>query len=292
MNSLFKKRAIALILAVCLIVGSVNFIVINVWDKMNETYALSEKDRALAEDLASMTGKTADSLLRMKSTSGSWNDVVSNLGNLDMHEKMSDKHLQDLLSAEGFSETEISEATMFVEQVLFNLNEILRNETPFEAATVAVVNDKSDNKSEAFRKLGQEFDKNLAAYFALKLQGEFIYMQSVIDEYLYCLQIGVDLNLLIYDKEAYEKAVLEKSAQLLREDAITMNDISARVIEALQPGKSDISSNAALELSENSLTGIADKIVINTPKGPRPPDPAQEAMDEIDSINNSWMSGW
>ena len=289
------KRGIALILGICLIIGCINFYVFDVWDRISETYNISQRDRALAEDLSSMTGKTADSLMQLKSKSGSWNDVINNLGNEEIQEKLSDEQLQNLIETESFSASEISEAKMLMDQISFNLGEILRNESSFEIAMttdIAFRNDnKTDNKTEIYRKIGQSFDKNLAIYFALKLQDKFGSLQMVIDEYLYCLQIDVDLSLLITDTETYEKAVLEKGAQLMREEAITVDDISTRMLETLQPKKADFSSNADSELPTANTGSTAVSPVNIVPKDPQPQDPAKEIMDEIDKINQIWMSG-
>lgn len=311
-----RKRIVSFALVICLIIGSANVYIFDVWGKAAEAYDNLKKERAIAEDLASMTGKSADSLLQMKAISGSWNSVINTLGNTEEIERMTNAQLQQLIAENGFSEDSVSDADVFVSQILFNLEEILRNDSlDSNMAAVSMVhnapvnntpvnnaqfhnapvynapfdNDPVDNDMEAYRKIGQAFDKNLATFYALKLQDKLGSIQNVIDEYLYCLQIDVDLGLLMIDGLSYEKALADNGVILTREGAITAEDISSRMLAALQSKRkaSPVADRPELPMSVSNDKPINQLIAM--PKDPRPPDPAKEAMDEIDKINNSWM---
>lgn len=287
-----KKQVIAGILAISFVVGSINFYIFDVGEKMLNLYATTKQDNEIAQALADISGQSKTALLKQKNETGSWNDVVSDLNNTHNTEKMSIEELERLIAEEGYSEDEVSNVKLIVEQLLMSLEEIVRSTStlPELPNTLITNNQKNISEESNYQKIGDLFDKNLIIYLALKLKDDFGSVQAVIDEYLYCLQVDVDLRLYIADKKVYEKLIVEKSAQLVREEAITMDDISNYMIEKLQQKNEGIYDSKKVEIQkdDNIERDTGNILPSYTPEDPRPQDPTKEIMDEINKINQSW----
>lgn len=293
-----KYRIISLILIVCILASGVTIYTTGGFEKIGAMVAQNKNDRRVAEDIASLTGYAASDIMQLRSESGNWNDTIDNLDGINS-QKMSNDELAALLEKESFTNEEVSEAQALVMQIRFNLDEILRDDPGANAPqtpTLTSAFDKTEDECEAYKKVGQAFDGNLAVYLGLKLKGKFGSLQAAVDEYLYCLQIGVDLTLCIADAEEYDQKIIEKSAELMREDAITAAKISDYMLSLLQKPKqqTELPDTDKKETDAfDPMSGIPNPNK-NTPEyavtNPKPQDPTQAVMDEIQAINNSWTN--
>ena len=97
--------------------------------------------------------------------------------------------------------------------------------------TTETIKDSVDKKGEditAFKELLGKFDLNTSVSLMLKLKKDFGSIDNVLDEYLCCLQIGINLEDYIKDKEEYQKQKKEKAAGLDSSKIITIKIIEEK----------------------------------------------------------------
>jgi len=273
------------------IVGSYNAGAVN-------QYEIIDSDRKMAEDISDITGISVYKLLEMRESSASWNDVMEKIQQDDTTDiDISDSELTKL--TEGFSKEDIDYANALVSRVVFNLREI---NAKSDSAAVSVPNpndlETADNNDDYdFKSLDSSFRKNLAIYLILALKDSFGSMELVLDEYLYCLQVGVDLRLCVTNREEYDKQIAEKSGQLLKSNAITVAIIeekmlsvfSANVTEEIigDAAGSSAPQNDGDAEANNMQLPTAPAVEANIPviENPMPKDPAAEVYNEIIRIS-------
>ena len=295
------KRIIASILAVSILLSGVYFAM----EKNDISFGsgvkavLNRQDRIMAENISDLTGESTANIAKLRAESGSWNDVLDTLQSEEGYDKfMTDDELEELLDRESLDSQNVSEAKSLSEQIFYNLKEIaMSSRLDVSPPQVTTNNDISSEKDEAeeYKKLEPVYDKNLAVYLSLKLKNKFGSLQQVFDEYLYCLQVGADLRVCIASEKEYDNMMLEKSALLMRLDAITLQKISEFLILKMQQSKlTEKDEDPKSNETNNPLTSdVPSAATINdvVPKinDPRPKDPTAEIMDEIDKINQRWM---
>jgi hypothetical protein len=293
-----KKRLISLIVVACLLIGGVNLYVFDGFGAIRAAISKDKGDRKTAEDISALTGRSASSLLRLKADSGGWNAALKTLAKGGADEKTTAEELAELLNGESFTDDEIKAAKAAALQVAFHLDEISRNGDSLAPGRTAGFGE-DESESEKYEKLGDAFDQNLAVYLSLKLKEKFGSIDAALDEYLYSLQIGVDLSLCVADEQEYEKQVLEKAAELSREDALTAAKIADYALTSAQTAKQSASPSpgAAGENAPETAPELPDPKAAAasaapnlTVENPKPQDPTQAVMDEIDAINKSWMN--
>lgn len=303
------KQVITMFLAVALVFG-----VFSIYIKENNIsfgsavkYLLNKQDRAMAEDIANMTGESAANIMQLKAETGNWNTAMDRLKKGDYAKIMTDDELADLILKEGYKEESVKESKEFIGQVMGNLSEILDNNSSLENSAPNIQQPKAqadikkeEDDIEAYKVLGQAFDKNLAIYYSLRLKERFGSIQSVVDEYLYCIQVELDTRILLADEEEYEEAIMQKLAQLSREDAITVQKIFDFMLKTLNKAnlqknenKTDLEQRKPDSEKEPSVqkpdietaTDIQPKI-----DDPKPKDPAINIMEEVEQINSRWRN--
>ena len=303
------KRVISIFLTTALMFG-----VFGIYIKENNIsfgsavkFLLNKQDRAMAEDIANMTGESAANIMQLKAETGNWNAAMDRLKKGDYAKIMTDEDLADLIMKEGYNEESVKESKEFIGQVTRNLSEILDNNSSSENTVpnlqqpqVQAGVKKDEDDIEAYKILGQAFDRNLAIYYSLKLKERFGSIQSVVDEYLYCLQVELDTRILLADEEEYEEAMMQKLAQLSREDAITVQKIFDFMLKTLNKAnlqenenktdleqrKPDLEKEASVQKPDiKTTTDILPKV-----DDPKPKDPAINVLEEVEQINSRWRN--
>lgn len=264
-------------------------------------------DNKMAADISNMTGVKIEEILKLKQTGLSWNAVLEKLKQNPSSDAQNDKSKRnDLLAGvglgedvtakllgEGFSNEEILEAKMLAERTQFQLKELVNVDKVTPQNPVPEVNPdkKKDDKSSDFRKIAEQFDVNSILYFMLVLKKDFGSLEAVLDEYLFAIQIGVNLEDYIQNKDKYLKAKEEKSIGITRDKVITMSAIESALLEKIQQsnrtamdesvtqGKTE---NASQKAKEKSL--LPD-VPLPTVKDVKPANPTAEIMKEINGLN-------
>lgn len=247
-------------------------------------------DRRIAAELSNMTGVATEDIIALREDGLSWNQVVDVLKSQDGDTAAARGERSSLLAAQGldeatirelkeqgFREQEITEARLLAERVRFQLNEIVQAGSdgaaslpdPAADAQTALHDEAEDaEEMEHYRQLAAKFDVNRAVYLMLVLKKDFGGLQQVLDEYLFCLQAELDLNLYLEDKTRYEEEKREKQAQWMPGELITTAKIEQKMLETIEKENqlnrneeenpaSPASSPAGMPETENPLAGCA-----------------------------------
>lgn len=311
MERFFRKniKFIALFIGIALIAQMFLFVLDD--KALTQTNAESSngqsEDNKIAADISNMTGVTIEEILKLKQTGLSWNEVLGKLKNEKSSDSQNDKNkrsellagtgigedITQKLLAQGFSNEEILEAKMLAERVQFQLKEIVNDAkvTPLNPVPEVNPDKKKDDKTSAFQKIAEQFDVDSVLYFMLVLKKDFGSLEAVLDEYLFALQIGVNLEDYILDKEKYLKTKEEKSIGITRDKVITMSVVESALLEKIQQdnqtdkdefmiqGKGDPSSKDSKEKS------LLPDVPLPTIKDVKPGNPAAEIMKEVNVLN-------
>lgn len=269
----------------------------------------SAEDKRIASEISNETGVTIDEVFKLKTNQRTWNDVLRMIKNSNSKNQTGlkderDKLLLDSgltedvvkdLKADGFTDDNINEVKMLVDRVVMQLSDIVQeNSTKIEAPKVDITvdNDKSEDIS-SYEKLSKQIDVKKAIYFALKLSKDYGSYELALDEYLYSLQLDLDLNDYLKDKEAYLKKRDEKKANLSEQDKLTVSKIEEKALQVLQADEDkNKEADATVNIkpdTNNSSTDMKDtdlpELPQANPKDNKPQNPTDDVMNEIKSIN-------
>jgi hypothetical protein len=152
----------------------------------------------------------------------------------------------DRLKKEGFKIKEIMEAKLLVERVMFQLHEITtENEKQAVSPKIEVEvpgsnTNRPEDDTSFYAELAGKMDIKTAVTLMLKLRNDFGSLEKVLDEYLFSLQAGINLEDYLTDKRAYQKQRNEKSLAIDREKVITMAKIEEKMLKKAQESNTDI----------------------------------------------------
>lgn len=140
------------------------------------------------------------------------------------------------LKRDGFSENEINQSILLVNRVMAQLNQIIQNSS--ENSQPPVTDNSGDNglnkELSNYSNLMQNINLKEAITLTLKLKNLFGSMEDVLNEYLYCIQTGIDLNTCLKDKKQYDKQKKEKIGETNSKEIITVENIESKTMEYLQ----------------------------------------------------------
>ena len=271
---------------------------------------LKEDEQKVVEEISNMTGAKAEDIINLRLKGKTWNEILELLKSSNVSRNQDERDRRSELLAQtgldddfiveletaGFTKDEITEARMIAERVEFNLKEITSESN---STNIAIVNDATDVKEEQeerrlYSELAGKFNLKKVVSIMLKLESHFDGYERVLDEYIYALQIGIDLENYLTDQKAYEKEKEEKSVAFDTKKIITAAGIEAKLIEKLKNDNTKNKEKMGLETinKDNDLEKITE-----TPKSPlpevtgtKPKNPRDEVMNEINEIKNKSLS--
>ncbi|WP_339244330.1 hypothetical protein NST58_23315 [Paenibacillus sp. FSL R10-2796] len=267
-----------------------------------------QQDKQIAADLSNLTGVTVNRILQLKNTGSSWNEVSETLKKETLVSSDGDKssriallnetglgeEVLQQLRQEGFQDDEIMEAKLLVERVMQQLNEVKDSKSSTIEVPSAEITLNQSNETElqtAYEKISEQFNESQAVELILKLQQEFGSMESVLDEYMLSLQVGLHLEDYITDKKLYQENKEQKVAGLKDSQIVTAEKLEKVLLEKLQQANernSEIrevkSPTAAVLPEKEDITALPD---INPPtvENLMPQNPGEAIKQEIESIN-------
>lgn len=186
------------------------------------------------------------------------------------------------LGKEGYDTESATRAQLQVERVVSQLQEI----TGFSG---------EENPEHApYRLLLEKIDLPAAVSLLLDLEKDFGSMEEVLEEYLYALQAGLDLEQYREDPAGYLKAKEEKAAEIDPDSLLSLDKIEEKFLSMLQnnnPNKAGTGADGSWPREKDNFpeTVPTEEIPeIPLPQvGPvRPEDPLAKAMEEIQSLRN------
>ncbi len=309
-----KYKILALILALVLITTSVPLTILgidNLKSNSNTYENASSEDKRIASEISNETGFSIEEVFRYKTPGRTWNEVLNILRTTSHLSDTGSKNDRDStllnngvdedfiqqLKKEGFTDQEIIDTKILVERVMLKLQDIAsaggNHEDDVNVSSTSIGNNFSNDEDlTSYRELTEKIDIQKTIYFMLKLKSEFGSYEQVFDEYLYSIQLGIDLNEYISDKKSYLKKKDEKKLILSELKVITLEKIEEMSIQILQ--KDNFSSTQELTAPKNdkSVDDVfsADKSPLpDIPKvqveDVKPQNPTDEVMNEIKEIN-------
>ena len=124
-------------------------------------------------------------------------------------------------------------------------------------------------------------------------------MESVLNEYIYALQVEVNLEVYLINKEEYEKQKSEKGAGMDTNKLLTMEKIESKMLEVIQ--KKNEKNKDTFEKNPDSIAGITanqdGKSEDELPQSPlpeiknlEPQNPGADVMKEINDIRDKVLN--
>lgn len=299
---------IAIIMMIALIAPLV--IIVSANTKPVQSQEIPGEIRQTAADISNMTGVPIENIITLKQTGLTWNEVLDKLKKADggsLRDKdnrlqtlaetgIGDELVQELIK-QGLTKEAILEAKMAVERVQFQLSELVD-----AAKAVAVVpkvevmpekgTPDADNGS-AFREVAGKFDAPLAIRLILRLKQEFGSLEAALDEYLFALQSGLNLEDYLKDRDAYKQTKEDKRLGLLRERLVTVASIEQAILEQIgrnnRAADRDELPSAGVQspLDGGSKNGLPDVPSAPMPavKDVKPKNPTEELRNELRTLN-------
>ena len=309
-----KYKILALILALVLISTSIPLTILGMENmKANSiTYEnASSEDKRIASEISNETGFSIEEVFSYKIPGRTWNEVLSILKTTSHSSDTGLKSDRDStllnygldedfiqhLKKEGFTEQEIIDTKILEERVMLQLLEITSTSgipedevEILKTDTEIKFSDKEDLTS--YKDLTEKIDIKKAVYFMLKLKSEFGSYEKVFDEYLYSIQLGIDLHEYISDKESYLKKKDDKKSSLSELKVITLEKIEEKSIEILQKDNFDSTQEVSAPKNDKSADNVVSADKSPLPEVPKvkvedvkPKSPTDEVMNEIKEIN-------
>lgn len=315
--SKFYKKIISLCIIVAIVLPS--FIITNkviISEKNSKYIDYSKEDKQIAADISNITGSKTEDILNLKKQDNSWNEVLDLLkrdkeSSSGRIQSGIDKDLIENLKKIGNNEKDINEAISIIERLEVQLNEISsKSENQISKDNVKPISNNvedflNEEKSESeidlkpYIDLLNKFDKKKALSLMLKLKKSFGTFEKVLDEYLLALQIDINLELFIGDQKEYEKEKNEKIGKITPDSIISIEKIEKVGLDLFKNSNKQTKqkeSNNQVDITKQSSTNSDLENLINKNDFqkqdiPKPQDPLNDVMKEINDIKNQTYIG-
>lgn len=268
----------------------------------DDTIDHSRDDRRIASELAGLTGIHSEEILQLKAQYGDWNTVTTELRKQSGVQggaaaadlaAIAGEGLIEALRSNGYSEERISGAVLLAERVELQISELLQLLTIDVQAAIAIADVNQDDEQETLRIISDHFEPDVAVYWTLKLEDAMGGSRPALNEYLACLQLGCDIELLLDDQEAYEQAKRSKMSARGQAQLITIEWIEQKLVELLssqtrEPNKVESGkSNSPSPTVPEQVRAQAPKPVIDPPtaESVKPSNPTSAILEEMKVLN-------
>lgn len=193
------------------------------------------------------------------------------------------------LISDGFSEKEIIDGMMLIENLLYELKEIA-NEN--QITSTEVIMDSLSDKEIDYKKytaLLAEINVDEALYILLKLKEDFGSLEQALNEYLYSIQAGINLVDYVDDVKTYQKLKNNMSTALDLQIPITTFEISTKMLEIIQKHNTNqyvysfdnVNNNLnAEEYYSDSVNELDNKLLSNI----KPINPLENINNEVKKV--------
>lgn len=269
---------------------------------------LQNNDLRIADEISNMTGIKAADIIKLKKEGKTWNEILELIKSDPGDKKQDDASIRnkiliesglgieevEKLKSEGFTDDEIMEAKSLVERVIFQLGEITQDNRAIQDTAVPGIivgqadTAKADTKE--YEELSAHIDLNKAITALLRIKKQFDSIYDAMDEYLCALQLELNIEDLVTDKNKYEKIKQDKMLAKGVQDLITMSKIEDTLLTKMQDGNKEMTSIDTAVPSISS--GVTPSEIENNPvplpetelKDIKPKNPTEEIMNEINGI--------
>lgn len=300
-------RYFAIVIALVIIMETIVFTLTSyARNDANPTYEINNDDKMTASEISNMTGVTADEIIKHRKEGKTWNQILelikNNPGYRDdgsrREEALAQSDMDEAalkkLKEDGFTEEEIVEAKSLVERAIFQLGEIINMKAaaPFAPDTGMNTPDNKEEDTTIYYELTNEINLSEAVHVILNLRDYMGTIQAAFDEYLYSLQLGIDISQYLARMEEYKKEKQQKLAVKGLQHIITSADIEEKMLEVLQSMNKKTEGAPETKTGAPSLPDMANESLLPEVQTPsvqsiKPQNPAEELILEIDKIKNN-----
>ena len=284
------KSIVAFCLAfVVLITGVVAFseLTTKTGAKDKKFVSIDSNDREVINQIANTTGAKVEHITKLRQQGKDWNEILElvKTGNYDGEIDTAD--YKSLLEQED--KQEVADVRTIVERVLFALKEIYSKKQVVQKAGPEIEDVSADKDAEEdieeYYKLFELFENDKLIYLCMKLKAEYDTYENVIDEYLYCLQIEIDLADLLRNKDGFEKQMQEKGVLKNRIEAITINKIEFKMLEVVKNSSdTEVSREEEKKDADSTIVDPTQTTDHDPVKAIIPKKPQEEVLEEIEKI--------
>ncbi|KUO72064.1 MAG: hypothetical protein APF77_18330 [Clostridia bacterium BRH_c25] len=305
-------RYFAIIVALVMITETIAFTLTGyAKNDTDAAYELNNEDKTTVSEISNVTGVKAEEITKLRKEGRTWNEILELIKNnpgykaegddIKRKDTLANNGMEEdtlnKLKEEGYEEEQIIEARTIVERVMFQLDEITNTQAamPSLPEAGASIDENKDNMS-SYTALTGKINLSEAVYLILKLQQELGSMQAVLDEYLCSLQLGIDLNQYLSNKEEYQRLKQQKTAELAAQELITSADIEEKMLDTLQNmnkrdmGVPEIKADGP-SLSDTVMESPLPDVQAPAAQDIKPQNPAEAILQEIESIKTTVSGG-
>lgn len=266
----------------------------------------------IVADISNLTGTPSEEVVRLKQSGLSWNEVLERLKSekgMKARERearsslLTEENMEETvtkLRKSGFSDEDIQMAKLLAERIEFQLKEIAGASevpsSPLVPVSGTVGPNGDDTKKEALQSLAEKYDPASAVYYLLTLKEELGGSEAVMDEYLISLQLDLDLQLYMDDRDAYLKSKEEKTAGFLADSLVTAAFIEETLLEQMnqrelkEPGETittatDISHEKPAAPEGITTDSARENFAVPEVPNVNPVNPSEQIQQELDALN-------
>lgn len=266
----------------------------------------------IVADISNLTGASSEEITQLKQSGLSWNQILERLklekGSYTQEREarsslLTEKNMEETvikLRSFGFSDEDIQGAKLMAERVEFQLKEIVGASTAPSSPAIPVAGElepKGENlKKEVIQSLAEKYDSASAVYYLLALKEELGDTSTVMDEYLLALQLDLNMQLYMDDRDAYLKSKEVKTAGYLPDSIVTVAYIEEMLLEQINQRavmNSGHSTSPSTDLNQKNSTAPEEVNIdlpgesFRVPEVPNvnPVNPSEQIQQELDALN-------
>ncbi|GEM_PF-3080661 len=292
----FNERVLRRILALILVGVFVVPIFMNrtVVEENTDGYISNTNDeQLLVQQMGNMTGASEEEIIKLKEAGFSWLEVLEKLkvdrSSMSFSNKVEEEDVYEKkLISKGYDPETIGEIKMTISNFRMQLDEIVKMK--YENILLDIEGDNAHENSgakelieqeklEQCKKISNEFDEDFLLYLILELSGKYQEETMIINEYLYALQMDIDISMALDDYDAYQE---KKKNQMHSSALLDMQDINIIAIQYINNKNEQMREVLNIKTEDNSNES---EINVQSFNNPKVIDPAEKIKQEIEQLN-------
>lgn len=282
-NKQVVYRIIALVLLGVFVVPIfMNQAVMRTIDESEMTSAGEEQ--LLTEQIGNMTGASTKEIEALRRNGYSWTEVLEKLQDERDGMRSADGVVEDgayekILIAQGIALSDIQDVKMAITNLSMLLDEIVQSEEAISVEPNTVVVDAkpevTDNDEttavELCQSIVSQMDEDYLLYLVFQLKEVLPDTNDVINEYLYALQVGLDIEIALENYDAYQE---QKASQWIGTEVLTVQDINILAIQRMNTRNKQVIEDSGESMNTEHIL-----------ESPQVVNPADAIRDELDALN-------
>lgn len=280
------------------------------WDDRGRTVKANVdtgSDERIAYELSNMSGVPVEKIISLKSEGLTWNEVRELLRDQEQKEVQDGKDSRDSLIvgsgmseqtisqlvAEGYEKQTIVEAKLVAERTAYQLSELIQgvDHIPVTPAPVIEqgISDDMETK-ERYRNIHVQFQLEDAVMLMLSWLPHYDSLRQVLNEYLFMLQTGLEVNRYITDWDGYQEEKNRILRERVGEDWITAEMLEKELVEVVQKSHKQPENKDIEDIPKSPYLVVNSDQHIPIPPNPnvadvKPLNPTSAIYEEIRSID-------